>query len=75
MTASNPAFTPPYPPSWIDRFTGWVARLPGPDWLFYLGLWLVLFILHTAIHLIITALLIPIILFTLQYFIQRLLAP
>lgn len=50
MTASNPAFTPPYPPSWIDRFTRRVARLPGPDWLFYLGLWLVLFVLLTAIQ-------------------------
>jgi hypothetical protein len=27
----------PYPPSWIDRFTGWVDRLPVPWWAFYAG--------------------------------------
>ena len=30
------AFVPPYPPSWFDRFTTWVDRLPGPAWAFYL---------------------------------------
>jgi hypothetical protein len=30
------SFTPPYPPSWLDRFTGWVDRLPWPAWAFYL---------------------------------------
>lgn len=25
----------PYPPSWVDRLTGWVDRLPGPAWLYY----------------------------------------
>ena len=29
-------FLPPYPPSWVDRFTDWVERLPIPWWLFYL---------------------------------------
>src|SRR4030067_1077575 len=33
---SIPAFVPPYPPSWIDRLTGWVDRLPGPAWAFYI---------------------------------------
>jgi hypothetical protein len=33
----------PYAPSWIDRFTGWIERLPGPSWPYYLGLALVLF--------------------------------
>jgi hypothetical protein len=28
----------PYAPSWIDRLTAWVERLPGPSWLYYLGL-------------------------------------
>ena len=28
-------FVPPYPPSWIDRLTDWVDRLPIPWWLFY----------------------------------------
>ena len=26
----------PYPPSWADRHKLWVARLPGPSWLYYL---------------------------------------
>ena len=25
-----------YPPSWVDRLTNWVDRLPGPAWLCYL---------------------------------------
>jgi hypothetical protein len=25
----------PYPPSWVDRLTAWVERLPLPWWLFY----------------------------------------
>ncbi len=29
--------TTPYPPSWLDRLTGWVERLPGPPWAFYAG--------------------------------------
>ena len=33
--ASRVSFTPPYPPSWFDRFTAWVDRLPGPAWAFY----------------------------------------
>ena len=28
----------PYRPSWIDRFTNWVARLPVREWVFYVGL-------------------------------------
>lgn len=23
----------PYPPSWVDRFQGWLYRLPIPIWL------------------------------------------
>jgi hypothetical protein len=34
--ASSHAFNPPYPPSWFDRLTAWVDRLPGPPWAFYL---------------------------------------
>lgn len=30
--------TPPYPPSWLDRCTAWVERLPGPPWAFYAAL-------------------------------------
>lgn len=28
----------PYKPSWIDRFTNWVGKLPVPEWVFYVGL-------------------------------------
>ncbi len=31
----TPAFVPPYPPSWVDRFTDWVDRRPGPTWIWY----------------------------------------
>ena len=31
-----PAFIPPYPPSWFDRLTAAVDRLPGPYWAPYL---------------------------------------
>ncbi len=37
----------PYPPSWLDRLTDRVGRLPGPYWAYYLGLGLVLFALET----------------------------
>ena len=33
VNASAPAV--PYPPSWIDRLTERIDRLPGPDWLVY----------------------------------------
>lgn len=36
--AAAPAFVPPYPPSWVDRLTAWVDRLPAPPWAFYLAL-------------------------------------
>jgi hypothetical protein len=26
-----------YPPSWADRLTDWIHRLPGPGWPYYLG--------------------------------------
>ncbi len=29
------AFTPPYPPSWVNRLIEWVERLPGPAWAYY----------------------------------------
>ena len=34
--ASAPPFVPPYPPSWVDRLTTAIDRLPGPAWLSYL---------------------------------------
>jgi hypothetical protein len=39
----------PYTPSWVDRFTDWVQRLPGPAWLFYLGVALVLTLIRTIV--------------------------
>jgi hypothetical protein len=40
----------PYSPSWVDRFTDWVDRLPGPAWLFYVVLGLVLYLIEVAIQ-------------------------
>jgi len=45
-----PVFVPPYPPSWFDRLTDWVGRLPGPFWAFYLGLALVIYLLETVVQ-------------------------
>ncbi|MCA9909156.1 MAG: hypothetical protein KC519_10950 [Anaerolineae bacterium] len=36
--------TTPYAPSWINRFSDWLDAVPGPNWLLYPGLWLVLYI-------------------------------
>ena len=36
----------PYKPSWIDRFTNWVEKLPMPEWVFYVGLGLVLILIQ-----------------------------
>jgi hypothetical protein len=38
-----------YPPSWVDRFSDWVDGLPGPSWLYYLALGLVLLVVQTAV--------------------------
>ncbi|MDQ5825030.1 MAG: hypothetical protein M3441_12605 [Chloroflexota bacterium] len=32
----------PYPPSWVDKFTDWVRRLPMPAWVFYLAVTIIL---------------------------------
>ena len=39
----------PYSPSWVDYVIKWVEWLPGPSWLFYLLLWLVLFLVANVI--------------------------
>ena len=49
-TAGSSAFVPPYPPSWFDRFTDWVDRLPGPAWGFYLILAAAVVLAETAIQ-------------------------
>jgi len=41
--------TRPYAPSWVDRFTAWVARLPGPSWAYYPGLGLVLLLVQAIV--------------------------
>ncbi len=38
---SSPPWRPPYPPSWADRLTAWVDRLPGPAWVVYASAMLV----------------------------------
>jgi hypothetical protein len=40
--------THPYPPSWLDRLTDWVERLPGQSWVFYTALGLVLALISTV---------------------------
>ena len=39
----------PYTPSWVDRLTAWADQLPGPSWLYYLGVGVLLFLLQIAI--------------------------
>jgi len=41
--------TRPYAPSWVDYVIAGIQRLPGPSWLYYLGLWLLLFLLANAV--------------------------
>lgn len=43
-------FSPPYPPSWFDRLTAWVDRLPGPAWAFYLILGIAVGVAGSAIE-------------------------
>ncbi len=38
-----------YAPSWADRFTAWVDRLPGPNWPYYSAMGLLVFSLQTAV--------------------------
>jgi hypothetical protein len=40
---------PPYPSSWVDRFSSWVTRIPGPSWLYYFGIGLGLFFLQITV--------------------------
>ena len=44
MTESNEER--PYKPSWVDRFTNWVEKLPIPGWVFYVGLGLGLILIQ-----------------------------
>ena len=38
----------PYHPSWVDRLTDWIDRLPGPAWLYYAGLSVALILIRAA---------------------------
>jgi hypothetical protein len=38
-----------YSPSWVDRFTAWVERLPGPSWSYYLGLAIIFLLVQSII--------------------------
>lgn len=33
---------PPYPPSWLDWLIARIGRLPGPPWIFYLAVMVIL---------------------------------
>jgi hypothetical protein len=46
---ANESPSRPYPPSWVNHLTGWVARRGWPSWYFYLGLWLVLVIVQVGV--------------------------
>ena len=37
-TSEASTFVPPYAPSWVNLLIGWIDRLPGPAWAFYLAL-------------------------------------
>jgi hypothetical protein len=39
----------PYPPSWVNHLTGWVARRQWSSWYCYLGLWLILVVVQIAV--------------------------
>lgn len=39
----------PYAPSFVDRLTDWVRRLPVPSWLFYVAVGLALLLLNASI--------------------------
>lgn len=47
---ARPAFSPPYPPGWVDRLTDRVERLPGPPWITYLGWGIATYLLVSAVQ-------------------------
>jgi hypothetical protein len=48
LSATQDQTAYPYPPSWVDRATAWIDRLPGPAWAAYLLLALLLVGAHAA---------------------------
>jgi hypothetical protein len=49
METTDELMINPYPASWLDRFTEWVERLPGPTWVFYIAMGLVLASMTTVV--------------------------
>ena len=49
ITANLSDLENPYPGSWIDRLIQWIARIPGPTWLFYIVALLVFALLNNAV--------------------------
>ena len=49
QVAAEARVAQPYPPSWVDRLTDWVQRLPFPSWAFYLAVGLVLSLVYLAL--------------------------
>jgi hypothetical protein len=49
LQSTGAATEQPYRPSWVDQLSAWVDRLSVPQWLCYLGLWLALVLLYSAV--------------------------
>ncbi len=73
-------FVPPYPPSWVDRATDSLDRLPGPAWLAFVGLAAVGVLVQLGIQAsrepgsvraVAVALALPVILRLIQYVLER----
>jgi len=45
-----PAFVTPSPPSWVDRFTARIDRLPGPAWAYYLSWGVLMYLLISSVQ-------------------------
>ena len=39
----------PYTPSWVDRLTAWIDKLPGKSWMYYVGSGIALFLVMTMV--------------------------
>ncbi len=44
MSKLNEKAIQPYSPSWFNRFSAWIGRLPGPLWLWYVMVSLLIFV-------------------------------
>ena len=49
-TPTPSPFIPPYAPSWVDRFTALVDRLPGPAWAYFLTWGVATYFLISAVQ-------------------------